>query len=158
MWRRRARGRHSWRKLHLPCSNRTCVFDIGANAGQYATMLRTRVGYRGPIVSYEPIPELASKIRSAAALGHVWFVEGLALDATEGQATLNIFASDQFRSLHSVSAAAEREFHKQVKLERRIEVRTGIAACEGVRQNPREASKRPFLNMPSAPESGCATS
>jgi FkbM family methyltransferase len=124
-----------------------CVFDIGANAGQYATMLRTRVGYRGPIISYEPIPELATKIRAAAALDRGWFVEELALDAVEGQATFNVFASDVFSSLHAASAVAEQQFPKHLRLERRIEVRTGTLANELARYQARLGFKRPFLKM-----------
>src|ERR1700730_4738304 len=124
-----------------------CVFDIGANAGQYATMLRTRVGYQGHIVSYEPIPELAAKISAAAALDPAWFVEELALDAVEGHATLNVFASDRFSSLHSASAAATQQFHEKVSLERRIEVRTGTLANEFVKYQTRLGFKKPFLKM-----------
>src|SRR6266496_6469145 len=65
-----------------------CVFDVGANAGQYANMLRTEVGYKGDIVSFEPIPELAQRLRAKAATGRwPWFVEELALDEREGQAS-----------------------------------------------------------------------
>ena len=124
-----------------------CVFDVGANAGQYATMLRTRVGYRGPIISYEPIPELATKIRAAAALDRGWFVEELALDAVEGHATFNVFASDPFSSLHAASAAAEQQFPTHLRLERRIDVRTGTLANELASYQARLGFKRPFLKM-----------
>lgn len=124
-----------------------CVFDVGANAGQYASMLRTRVGYRGPIISYEPIPELAAQIRVAAARDPAWFVEELALDAVEDQATLNVFASDRFSSLHSASAVAEQQFREKVKLERRIEVRTATLAGELTRYREQLGFERPFLKM-----------
>jgi FkbM family methyltransferase len=124
-----------------------CVFDVGANVGQYATMLRARVGYQGPIVSYEPVPELAARLRSASAPDPAWFVEELALDAVEGRATLNVFASDRFSSLHSASAAATQQFREKVRLERRVEVRTATLAKEFVKYQTTLGFKRPFLKM-----------
>src|ERR1044072_5921172 len=62
-----------------------CVFDVGANAGQYASMLRADVGYQGDIISFEPIPELAQRLRDEAAGERSWFVEELPLDEHDGQ-------------------------------------------------------------------------
>lgn len=123
-----------------------CVFDVGANAGQYATMLRQRVGYRGPIVSYEPVPEFAAELRAAAAPDHSWAVEELALDATTGQAGLNVFTKGQFSSLHPLSDLAQ-QFEEDVKLVRRIEVRTGTLADELARYQAKLGFKRPYLKM-----------
>ena len=124
-----------------------CVFDVGANAGQYATMLRRQVGYRGPIISYEPVPEIAARLRSAAVSDHSWAVEELALDATTGQVGLNMFASDEFSSLHPLSDLARQQFHEHVRLVRRIEVRTGTLADELAKYQPKLSFKRPFLKM-----------
>ena len=57
-----------------------CVFDIGANNGQYAQMLRKYAGYQGRIISFEPIPSAADKIRKLAAGDPLWTVEQIALD------------------------------------------------------------------------------
>jgi hypothetical protein len=43
-----------------------CVVDVGANNGQYADLVRS-IGYRGPIVSFEPIPELAKALTARSA-------------------------------------------------------------------------------------------
>jgi len=124
-----------------------CVFDVGANAGQYANMLRRRVGYRGPIISYEPVPEVAAKLRTAAAPDPSWAVEELALDATTGQAGMNIIANDEFSSLHPLSEVARQQFSEQVQLVRRIEVRTGTLAEELARYQAKLGFRRPYLKM-----------
>jgi FkbM family methyltransferase len=124
-----------------------CVFDIGANAGQYATILRRRVGYQGPIISYEPIPELAAKLRAAATLDGAWAVEELALDATSGRAGLNVFAVDEFSSLHETSTLARQQFQKHLQLARRIEVRTGTLADELLKYQAQLGFKRPYLKL-----------
>jgi FkbM family methyltransferase len=124
-----------------------CVFDVGANAGQYATMLRRRVGYHGPIISYEPVPEAAAKLRTAAASDHCWAVEELALDVTTGRAGLNVFAVDEFSSLHALSDLALQQFPESVRLVRHIEVRTGTLADELARYQAKLGFKRPYLKM-----------
>jgi len=77
-----------------------CVFDVGAIRGQYAQMLRDHVGYRGPIVSYEPIPELAAELRLLSAFDSSWHIAELALDREAGPAIFRVMADSQFSSLH----------------------------------------------------------
>jgi len=124
-----------------------CVFDVGANAGQYARMLRRRAGFRGHIISYEPIPELAVQLRKAAASDSSWTVEELTLDEIERDIALNVFNSDRFSSLHAISAIAQQQFGSKVQLARRIELRTTTLAAELIRQRALIGFQRPFLKM-----------
>jgi FkbM family methyltransferase len=124
-----------------------CVFDVGANVGQYASMLRRHVGYRGPIISYEPVPEVAAKLRVAAASDRSWAVEELALDAITGYADLNVYATDEFSSLHGLSDLARQQFATLVQEVRRIKVRTGTLADELARYQAKLGFKRPYLKM-----------
>src|SRR5512132_480081 len=50
-----------------------CVLDVGANVGQYGTELR-HAGYRGRLLSFEPVPAPAARRRQAAAGDPEWTV------------------------------------------------------------------------------------
>jgi FkbM family methyltransferase len=66
------------------------VLDVGANEGQYATMVR-RAGFRGKIVSFEPLAEAHSKLRQAAARDPLWMVAPrMALGDHEGRLRMHI--------------------------------------------------------------------
>ena len=66
-----------------------CVFDVGANVGQYAKQLR-KFGYRGRIVSFEPVPHIAEKLKEAAAGDPDWHVYQWALGREAGSVTMNV--------------------------------------------------------------------
>ena len=65
------------------------VIDVGANRGQYARRLR-RSGYRGRIASFEPVPEVFERLRTAAAGDARWSVHPYALGSEEGLASMHV--------------------------------------------------------------------
>jgi len=75
-----------------------CVLDVGANAGQYATMLRNRVGFSGEIISFEPNPALYPELLKRSLSDNHWHVMNIALSNTEGSLPFNIMAESQFSS------------------------------------------------------------
>ena len=64
------------------------VLDVGANVGQYAAGLREH-GYRGRIVSFEPVPRLAARLRERAKDDDDWLVLDCALGEEAGTAEIN---------------------------------------------------------------------
>jgi FkbM family methyltransferase len=60
-----------------------CVIDVGAHKGQYAGRLR-QAGYRGHIVSFEPVPSAFEELRRRAAGDPKWTVHQLALGREDG--------------------------------------------------------------------------
>ncbi|HEX9463833.1 MAG TPA: FkbM family methyltransferase [Alphaproteobacteria bacterium] len=75
-----------------------CVFDVGANTGQYRDFLRDRIGYHGPIVSFEPVARNVDILRQRSLRDRHWVIEGYALGAAPGSASLKVAAESQFSS------------------------------------------------------------
>ena len=74
----------SWHKVNL-------VFDVGANVGQYVSELRSHVGYRGRIISFEPMSLAHEKLTRAAVKDELWDVhERVAIGAVDGMVSINI--------------------------------------------------------------------
>ena len=66
-----------------------CVLDVGANKGQYVRLLR-RAGFRGRIISFEPVPELFAQLAAAAADDPLWEVHQVALGREDGELEMNV--------------------------------------------------------------------
>lgn len=67
-----------------------CVLDVGANKGQYAQFLRKHVDYKGEILSFEPIPNLAQALANRAKADPFWHVFPCALGAKEEYRPINV--------------------------------------------------------------------
>lgn len=124
-----------------------CVFDVGANVGQFATLLRKKVGYRGPIVSFEPIPECADRLRSLAAGDNLWKIEQVALAERQGRTTFNIMAENEFSSLSSPDHSSINIFRDSNKVERRIDVERGTLDTYFDKYQTMFGFRRPYLKM-----------
>jgi len=65
------------------------IFDVGANTGQFALQLRAG-GYRGKIVSFEPLFAAFHQLTEAAAHDPDWAVLNYALGSQEASADINV--------------------------------------------------------------------
>ena len=122
-----------------------CVFDVGANHGQYADLVRS-IGYRGPIVSFEPIPALAHRLKARAANDGRWSIEQIALDETVRDVTFNILASTNFSSIKTPKPndGLFSEYTKSIQL---LSLTTGLLSQYIDRYKDKYNFSRPFLKM-----------
>lgn len=74
------------------------VFDVGANIGQYATHLRT-LGYRGRVVSFEPLTSAYRLLVSLANKDPLWETVNIALGDQDGKTEINIANNSQSSSI-----------------------------------------------------------
>src|SRR5882724_7760563 len=81
----------------LPKLGIDCVLDVGANQGQYGSMLR-RTGYRGRIISYEPVKASFDILKARAAKDPHWRVCNYALGAKAGAKTIHVSRSSVMAS------------------------------------------------------------
>ena len=86
------------RKLFFESHGINVVFDVGANAGQFALQLRES-GYRDKIVSFEPLSSAFRKLAEAAQNDSNWQVQHCALGDNEATSEINVSENSWSSSL-----------------------------------------------------------
>lgn len=74
------------------------VIDVGANKGQYHDFLRQDVGFKGRIISFEPVREYAALLRSRLSEDPQWTVYDFALGSEPGESEINVTKSPGLNS------------------------------------------------------------
>jgi FkbM family methyltransferase len=82
----------------------TTVLDVGANIGQYASALRAS-GYRGAIVSCEPLSEAFAHLERRSSHDRAWQVRRTAVGSEVGSAEINVSANSFSSSLLEMTDA-----------------------------------------------------
>lgn len=86
----------------LKANSADCLVDVGANRGQFASALR-RAGYRGPVVSLEPVPEAFAELQSHSAHDPNWTAHRIAVADRAGDLTINVSESTPISSFLPVT-------------------------------------------------------
>ncbi len=96
-------------EMQLKAARATVALDVGANRGQYARLLR-RVGYRGRIVSFEPVAENVEVLHRYAARDPLWEVVQMALGDEDSLLPFNVTDDNVLSSFLHPSAYSKTWF------------------------------------------------
>jgi FkbM family methyltransferase len=140
-----------WEQAHLRRLVRhfdvDCIFDVGANFGQYAQMIRHKVSFDGLLISFEPNPVAAAALRKRARGQSNWLIEEVAIGPTDGTATFNIMHDSEFSSLSTPRHDDVDIFEKKNRVDESVEVRTENLATTLERLRSQHGFQRPFLKL-----------
>lgn len=81
----------------LNSRNIDCIFDVGANAGQYGLLLR-EIGYKGHIISFEPVKSVFTVLSEHCEGDDRWACYNYALGDKNEDKVLNVYKSTVFSS------------------------------------------------------------
>jgi FkbM family methyltransferase len=123
-----------------------CVFDVGANVGQYVEQLR-HAGFRGLIISFEPNPDAVSKLREAARREPRWLVKEVALDSESRIVNFNVMKRSTFSSLGDPDNSRTSAFAELNSIERQISITTQTLSDIFPALQAEFGFSRPFLKM-----------
>jgi len=106
----------------------TCVFDVGANEGQYRNFLRRRCGYTGEILSFEPARQTFAVLQNKAARDPQWKVFNYALGAADSASVLNVMQDTKLSSFLEPQASGYHDLdvgnavdHRETVVVRRLD-------------------------------------
>jgi FkbM family methyltransferase len=128
--------------------NPTCVFDVGANTGQYHDFLRNEVRYMGLIVSFEPVSKMVEILRTKAQSDPGWLVYHCALGAQAGVLPINVMSAETLSSFLAPDDSITDLFadYNVVDHTENVEVKTLDSAIEELRSQ-RDIGKNLYLKM-----------
>ncbi len=101
------------------------VIDVGANEGQYGSLLR-RAGFEGEIVSFEPNPPVFELLLNKTQSDSKWTAFNFALGAEPGTSTLHLTEHTQLTSFYRPNEYAHAMLGERYNVtnEQEVEVRT----------------------------------
>lgn len=85
----------------------TLIFDVGANTGQFAKEMR-HLGYRGRLVSFEPLQAAYQVLAKAALKDPEWKVNPFALGNQDGRIPMNVSGNSFSSSILKMLPAHEK--------------------------------------------------
>jgi FkbM family methyltransferase len=86
------------RKAYFDKYNVDLIIDVGANTGIYGRELRTH-GYKGRIVSFEPLKDVFEKLKTSARNDSIWQLKNYALGAENASQVINVAANSHSSSI-----------------------------------------------------------
>lgn len=98
------------------------VVDAGANIGQFGSLIR-RKGYKGRIISFEPVENVYQTLQRTVAGDPLWITHNLALGREAGTAKINVSNNHTLSSLLP-PAETYREFDPSAVWQESIRVDT----------------------------------
>ena len=99
------------------------VVDVGGHHGEFATMMRDDVGYRGPIVSFEPSSASFAVMSEHLAVDRAWSGQQMALGSASATLALNMFSSTDFNSFRQPNELGQQRFGASSDQVESVEVR-----------------------------------
>jgi FkbM family methyltransferase len=110
------------------------ILDVGANAGQYALQMR-RLGFKGRIISYEPLNQAFSTLSRIAASDPNWETWNLALGDENTESEINIAANSFSSSFLDILPAHTRSAPQSAYVKKqKVQIKTLDSIFEDIYQ------------------------